>query len=167
MANEIQDPFSYYEIAESLLINIRELFSANNVSLPERQYVSVGPENTTAHDCPQLTVTFKNISDGLSYNDVPRMLTCHTFQSGIFFVELVRSIPTTGSAQGLRVSMPSPEELSESAKNMARDAKLFREVVNIVSQDHNITDKPMYSISFGEPSGGFQAVQLSIKRNVF
>lgn len=166
MANEIKEPFSYFDIAESLLTTLNEVFASNQVFLPERQYVAVGPENTVAYDCEQLTVTFKNVSDGLAYNDVPRMLSCQAFQSGIFFVELVRCIPTTG-ATGLKVSMPTSESISESSRNMMRDAKLFREVVDIIKEDPTIMDKPMYSITFGEPNGGFQSVQLSIKRNVF
>lgn len=166
MANEIRDPFSYYDIAQNLLTTINEVFGSNQVSLPERQYVAVGPENTVAYDCEQMTVTFKNVADGLAYNDVPRMLSCQAFQSGIFFVELVRCIPST-SASGMKVSAPSAQDITEASKNMMRDAKLFREVVDIVKEDPNIMDKPMYSITFGEPSGGFQSVQLSIKRNVY
>lgn len=166
MANEIRDPFSYYDIAQNLLSTINDVFDSNQVPLPDRQYIAVGPENTVAYDCEQMTVTFKNVADGLAYNDVPRMLSCQAFQSGIFFVELVRCLPSSG-ASGLNVTASSAESLSESSKNMMRDAKLFREVVDIVKEDPNIMDKPMYSITFGEPSGGFQSVQLSIKRNVF
>lgn len=166
MANEIKEPFSYFEIAENLLTTINEVFASNQVSLPERQYYAVGPENTVAYDCEQMTITFKNVSDGLAYNDVPRMLSCQNMESGIFFVELVRCIPTT-SASGMKVSAPPAQDITESAKNMMRDAKLFREVIKVVEEDYFMRDNPMYSISFGEPSGGFQSVQLSLKRGLY
>lgn len=166
MANEIKEPFSYFEIAENLLTTIREVFASNQVSLPERQYFAVGPENTVAYDCEQLTVTFKNVADGLAYNDVPRMLSCQNMESGIFFVELVRCIPTT-STSGLRTNAPSAEEMTESSKNMMRDAKLFREVVKVVEEDYYMRDNPMYSITFGIPEGGLQSVQLSLKRGLY
>lgn len=166
MANEIQDPFSYYEIAENLMTTINEVFASNQVSLPERQYYAVGPENTVAYDCEQLTITFKNVADGLSYNDVPRMLSCQNMESGIYFVELVRCIPST-SASGMKISAPSADSISEASKNMMRDAKLFREVIKVVAEDYYMRDNPMYSITFSEPSGGFQSVQLSLKRGLY
>lgn len=165
MANQIEDPFHYYELAEEILVVINDVFASNEVSLPERQYVAVGPENTVAYDCEQLTVTFKNVADGLAFNDVPRMLSCNDYNSGLFFVELVRCIPTvSGKATGLKLSAPTAESLNSHAKSMLRDAKLFREVVTIVDKLNSTIGNPMYSISFGEPSGAYQSVQLSIKK---
>ena len=166
MANEIQDPFSYFEIAENLMTTINEVFASNQVSLPERQYYAVGPENTVAYDCEQMTITFKNVSDGLAYNDVPRMLSCQNMESGIFFVELVRCIPSI-NATGMKINNPSAVDMTESAKNMMRDAKLFREVIRVVKEDYYMRDNPMYSITFGEPNGSFQSVQLSLKRGLY
>lgn len=166
MANEIKDPYSYFEIAENLLNTINEVFSSNQVPLPSRQYIAVGPENTVAYDCEQLTITFKNVADGLAYNDMPRMLSCQQMESGIFYVELVRCLPGM-TTSGRSVLPPEPEALSETAKGMMRDAKLFREVVKIVKEEFYTTDQPMYSITFSEPQGDYQSVQLSIKRNLY
>ena len=166
MANKETNPFRIYEDGVEILDSIKAVFEANEVSLPERQYFAVGPENTVAYDCEQLTITHKNIADGMEYNDVPRKLSCGSVFSGIFYVELVRCIPSfSGSRSGkLKADIPDAEALDNFAKDMMRDAFLMKRVAEIVNDYSN--GSVLYSVSYSEPSGSYQSVQLSIKRTL-
>jgi len=167
MASPEKDPFRIYDDAMEILDSTRAVFEANQVDLPERQYFAVGPENTVAYDCEQLTITHRNISDGLEFNDVPRQLSCNTVFSGVFYVELVRCIPTSSGSRTnkLKADIPDAAPLDNFAKNMMRDALLMKRVAETVDS-YTVGDHTMYSVTYSPPSGGYQSVQLSIKRTL-
>lgn len=153
--------------ATSILETINAVFGSEGVGLPDRQYITVGGTGTSVHDCEQVTVSFEAAKSGLPGNDASIPENCPTSTAGVYGVEIVRCIPTSGGQARSKASIaPSEESLIDSATQQMIDAGVLLEVGKTVVADDSYITVGSFDVSVGQASGGFQAIILALNVTV-
>lgn len=150
-----------YDMAETVLQTIREVYAENGTTLPNRQYVIVG---ATAHDCEQVTVSFMVLSDGLpnSSNGRTSAGACINPTNGTFLIEVVRDLPPVSGGRNGASVVPTAIAITNTARTQMIDARLLSEVAHRMMQDSIFPGAGAYSIAAGAPSGLRQAMQMEL-----
>lgn len=168
------DPNEFVEVAEHILNTIVTIYGEHGVELPARRYLAVGGQGETVHDCEQVTVSFDQGYSGLPGNQAFEPVRCNSPRTGVFVVEVVRSvaspntpeaapetmIPNRLSQVTTGVGVLPPEVLTDIAKKQMVDAMLLMEAglrAGETTMTGSITD-----ISAGSAQGGFQAMVMVV-----
>lgn len=145
--------------ANKIKTAIENIFTENIIDLPDRRYITVGGMGTVAYDCPQLTVSWQETSNGLPNNPQIGVTNrnCATMHSAVFIVELVRPIPISLN-EGVP---PEPILIEEASVKLMKDAVLLHEAGEIAAED-SLLNGGTITISAGDPSGGLQSIIMTI-----
>lgn len=137
---------------KEILNSINAVFEAEGISLPDRQYITIGQ---ASHDCEQLTISFEQLYLGSPGDEAGVPLQCDAPRTIQVQVQLVRCIP-----KPTRQAPPSVDEMIESADRMTRDAWFLLE---------GGTQSPpaqwlgsLADITITQAEGGYQAIQLNL-----
>lgn len=165
------------ELAEHILDTIREVFIQEEVDLPKRQYLAIGGQGDTVHDCEQLTISFEQSYSGLPGDQAQTPVKCDMPHSAVFIVELVRAIPTansssstedtptipaaTGRYANVKVSAPDPDIMTQAARKQMIDARVLLKA-GLTATDSRELVGGIADVSAGSPSGGYQAMIMSV-----
>jgi hypothetical protein len=168
------DPNEFVEVAEHILNTIVTIYGEHGVDLPARRYLAVGGQGETVHDCEQVTVSFDQGYSGLPGNQAFEPVRCSSPRTGVFVVEVVRSIGTPNTAAAAPdtmipnrlaqvttgVGVLPADVLTEIAKKQMVDAMLLMEAglrAGETTYTGSITD-----ISAGSPQGAYQAMIMTV-----
>ena len=168
------DPNEYAEIADHILNTVVATYAEHGTDLPARRYLAVGGIGMTTHDCEQLTVSFEQGYSGLPGTQAESPSKCNSPRTGVYIVEVVRSIPQPNTAEanptttvpsryGQEVTgyqMLPPDVQSEVARVQMRDAMLLLDA-GLRAGETTLVGS-LVDVSAGQPQGGFQAIILQI-----
>lgn len=136
---------------QSVLDGIAQTFGQAGVDLPERQYTTFGE---AAHDCQQVTVGFEQMYLGPPGDQAQTPQKCTAPRTVVLLVEIVRCIPVLGT-RGTPLDL---DLLSTTAEQQAIDVWLLMES----AAQHATYLGALADITVTPPSGGFQAVSMSL-----
>lgn len=163
------DPEEFVEMARAILASVVGVYSVNNKPLPLRQYLSVGGQGETVHDCEQVTVSFEQGYSGTPGDQAQLPAKCNSPRTGVFIVEIVRCIPTTNTTQdvagrygtaNLNPQVPDPESLTAVSEVQMVDAYMLMQAGLQVAE--NTIAGALVDVSAGSASGGFQAMIMTV-----
>lgn len=166
------DPQEFVQIADHILNTVVATYTDHGVPLPERRYLAVGGPGATVHDCEQLTVSFEQGYSGLPGSQAQEPAKCAGPRTGVFIVEVVRSVPQSNTAAANPATMvPSrygqevtgyqmlPADVqSEHARKQMVDAMLLLDA-GLRAGETSLVGS-LADVSAGQPQGGFQAMTL-------
>ena len=164
-------------IAQEILDTINDVFESNGISLPSRQYKTVGPIEDTTHDFTgddgQLTVSFGGLRLGVTPNSNGMIrANCSANYIATFFIELVRCTPQPKGAgnsknyggTNTKYSSTAPQEdkMNSYGEIRMRDTwLLLRSAQNMQSMFGTLNDLGL-NIVPGKEDGAVQAIRLSV-----
>lgn len=148
------------ERAQLILQTINSVFDENGVSLPERQYITVGE---TAHDCEQVTVAFTSSQLGLPSGGGGAAVVCtgNLPTTAIFTVQIVRCVPAPGGTVNTAVRAPSAKALDDSGMGFMRDSSLLLKA-GYQAIESTWSMEGSADVTLAAPSGAYQAITMSI-----
>lgn len=93
------DKDEFKAFADYTLLMVRNEFAAQGVTLPARQYITVGGRGEVPHDTEQMTLTLEQINAG--FPGITQTTGMHEYDARtiLFVVEVVRQIPIPGDDQ--------------------------------------------------------------------
>jgi hypothetical protein len=156
MSTPVVDTNTLYGIATDLLSRMTACALSVGVTLPGRQFVY--PSQMVA-DCPQVAVTFSG------WELTPPAMTLGTMSCinarwmANLSVSILRESPALPSKRGVA---PSVDQLNASAWIASQDAEVLLALVQTYSEI-GVT----LTLLSGEPTGGFQMVELNIQIPAF
>ncbi len=145
--------------ANKILVAVENTFNTNSVDLPGRRYTTAGGIGTVAYDCEQLTVSWQETylgSPGQPQFGIQNP-NCNTLHTGVFIVELVRSIPISFNAE----IPPEPELIQKAADKLMKDATLLQEAGQIAAED-SLLSGALISVRAGDPAGAMQSIVMTV-----
>lgn len=171
------NPLEFAEMAAAILEHIGEVYSEFETPLPLRRYLAVGGQGETVHDCEQVTVSFEQGFSGLPGDQAQNPVKCDSPRSGVFVVEVVRCVPTAGTASGTgtdatpnrygvnNVNAPEASAITAMAIIQMTDAMLMMEAA-LRFADNTLSGATV-DISAGSASGAYQAMIMSITTSAY
>lgn len=131
-------------------------FEVAGVSLPSRKFFTVG---APVYDCEELVITFDSLAKGFPGGAGEEPANCDMPSTVSFSVHLVRCFPIgNGSVP------PSAQELTANADGLMVDAWLLLAAIDELNRDPLLGVAGMiYSVSVGEPQGGFVGVVAQVQ----
>ena len=163
------DPDALITLAHHILNTVVETYGQYGVALPSRQFLSVGGQGGTVHDCEQVSVSFEQGYSGAPGAQSQTIQKCDGVQTAVFYVEVVRCIPTTNDGaqqqsrygQELSVDAPTPQQLTAVAETQMRDARVMLDA-GMSSGINTLLEGALVDIAPGPASGGFQAMGMTV-----
>lgn len=153
----IIDPDGISSMASLILSKINEVFGEAAVTLPTRQVLLVGGLGQSAHDDEQVTISWEQTYSGEPGQQAQVAVRRTTPRSGVFVVELVRSIPDLYTSNGT----PLAAEMTATANIQMQDAALLYEA-GMRACEGSMLGRGIVDLSAGAPSGGLQAVIMTV-----
>lgn len=158
--------------ATEILEIVNTVYRDTGISLPERQYVTIGGLGTSVHDCPQVTVSFGSLDPSVSVSQ-PINNACMDAFSATFVIEIVRcatpiaaeGATPAGGRRGSKPLIPSAESLGLYGVDRMKDAVLLHEVAKAITEDYPVIGEVNYALGFTEASD-MQGVTLTISVTV-
>jgi hypothetical protein len=146
------------KFADELMDRVVETFMTAGVPLPDRKFFTVGQP---VHDCEELVVVFESVRKGLPGGE-EEPANCDMPSTATFQIHLVRCFPV-----GSGTVPPTAAELTASADALMVDAWLLLQAVDELNRDPLTGLGGMvYSVSVGEPSGGYVGVVAQVEAMV-
>jgi hypothetical protein len=156
MSAPVVDTSTLYGIATDVLSRMAACALSVGVSLPSRQFVY--PSQTVA-DCPQVAVTFSGWVMTPPPTEIGTMSCISARWMANLSVGILRESPAVPSKRG---TAPTVDQLNASAWIASQDAEVLLALIQ--TYDEIGVDLALVS---GEPTGGFQMVELSIQIPAF
>lgn len=155
----MSDPYAVSDLLDKVMTTVNAVFEADNIPLPDRQYVYAGDQGETVHDCEQVTVSLAQLYSGAPGDQAQLPSKCDQPMSAVIIVEIVRCIPVPTPNGRNPPIPPSPEALSASARSQAADAYLLMQAGLVVGNDWLGS---IAETSTGPASAGYQAMILNL-----
>ncbi len=149
---------SLARLLQGTLDRVVSVYAAAGVSLPERQYYTLGQ---AAADCEQLVVVFSQAYVGPPGDQAASPQRCGGPKTAALSVQVTRSIPTMSS----KGRPPTPEQIQTASEVLAVDAYLLLDCANALEQwdaEGGYGLGVIATVNADAPQGGFQSVTMSI-----
>lgn len=156
--SDVPNKDAVHAMMRVILDSINQVFQDEDVTLPDRQFTSVG---AVPHDCEQLYISFVQMYLGPVGAEADEAQNCDSPRTAVMQIQLVRCIPRPTQ----RGAPPAAEVLDESTQQLTADAWLLMDGVGAAN---DALDRPgmMADVSVTDASGGYQAVQLNLSMMV-
>lgn len=150
--------------AEEIQQIIQDVFAANGIDLPERQYIAIGAVEETAHDEEQLTISFASLREGVTPTSSSMYTGCAAGYIATYYVELVRCTPQQKTAKryGTDALAPTSEDMGTYGASRAVDAWLLLRSGQSIREILSTFNEVDFAVDTQKESGGVQAVRLSV-----
>lgn len=164
--------------SQEFIETINDVFTSNGISLPARQYVTVGPIEETTHDFHgsegQLTISFGNLRLGITPNSTGAIRGgCVENYIATFFIELVRCTPQPvggGNSKNYGATnskytntAPKEDKMNSYGEQRMRDVWLLLRSVQNMRGNHSTLHDLATNIVPGKEDGGVQAIRLTVE----
>lgn len=159
--SEVAPEDSVGALLQLTLETVNSVFEQANVELPTRQFLFVGEQGETAHDCEQVSVSLGQIYPGTPGDEAQLPATCDGPLSAVIIVEIVREVPQS-LAKGNRLTPPAADKLTATALTQAKDAYLLLQSGLATGEAANYLRGAVANVVAGPPSGGMQATVLTL-----
>lgn len=140
-------------VMEHIRLKINAVFEQADVSLPDRQYLTVGAE---AHDCEQLTVSFRQMYLGGPGDQAETPQKCNSPRSIVLTIQLVRKVAMPPSA---RNTTPAASAINDVTLGRVTDAWLLMDAAQTAPDDYL---GMLADVAITDPSGEYQAIVLNM-----
>lgn len=154
---QLMDPLAIYNISSLLLTNIQAVYVEYGISLPARQYITVGGQGETVHDSEQVTVSWEQAYSGLPGAQSLTPVNRDKPRSAVFVSEVVRTIPGLSP----QAKPPKMEDITLASKTQMTDAQLLMEA-GLRTAESGWFEYGIVDVSGGVPKGNLQAIILSL-----
>jgi len=122
----LEHPNALFDVAEAILDAVLAAYEATDLEPPPRQFIAHG---TPPFDCDGiLAVSIPRLFAGLPNANDTSPIQCATNRSAEFQVWVGKCVPTVDEAAGT-VILPSAEEMTESARDLAAHAWLISSAI--------------------------------------
>lgn len=151
------------DLAAHILETVNATFEEAGVQLPTVQLVTLGGNGATAHLCEQLSVSVEQMYSGTPGDQAQNPVRCDAPRSTSFAVELVRGTPT-GMVKGRSTPMTVPDDAAQQT-SVAFDRMLDMDLLMTAGMNScagTWFQTGIVDVSAAPPSGGFQALVMSI-----
>ena len=148
------EALSLKTLLDQLLQVIVDRYTFHGVTLPTRQYWTMGQE---AIDCEQLVISFQQLYIGPPGDEATRPQKCNSPRSAVLKATIAREIPAVGG-RGL---IPTEEKMQEAAYISSVDAWVLLDCVAFLDQWETTGAFGLGvigTVDVDPPSGGFQTV---------
>lgn len=151
------DSLNLKEMMEGVLEKVCNTFQSYNVTLPSRQYWTMGQP---ALDCEQLVVAFTQMYLGTPGDQATDPQRCHVPRTAVLNVILTRQIPTIGQSG----KAPSASKIEESSYISAVDAWVMMESINQLDQwdETGFGLGVIATLDMIGPEGGYTSTNLQL-----
>lgn len=151
------------ELAQHILDTINGTFAEAGVTLPAVQMIVLGGQGTNAQLCEQLSVSAEQMYSGIPGNQAQDPVRCDAPKTVSYGVELVRCAPT-GTVRGRSTPLPAAEDAAQQS-TVALERMLDMDLLMTAGMNAcagTWFETGIVEVSAGPPSGGFQALVMSI-----
>lgn len=148
---EVEDHDLIAEFMTAVRDRVVAVYEQANFDLPERRYITVG---ATAHDCEQLTVSFRQLYLGPPNAPVNEPFRCNTPRTVVLVIEVVRKVALPG-----RNTPPSVEAIEAKTRAKTADASLLLTAAESALGDDTLV---VADVSCTSPQGEYQATVLNM-----
>lgn len=162
--DSVENPeLTIVDVMYRVLDQINATYSGYGVSIPTKQFLDMGGQGETPHDCEQVTVALEQVYNGLPGNPEQVPSQCAGPRSGVFIIEVVRCMPgmQTRSRGATTLMPPTADALTTVARTQATDAWLLMDAGLLAAQSLNYIGG-LADVSFSPESGGYQATVLTL-----
>lgn len=152
-----EDATNLRNMLDGVLERVQAVFQSYNVSLPARQYWTMGEP---AIDCEQLVISFAQMYLGTPGAQVGEPQRCHVPRSATLNISISRETPVVGSSG----RPPSPEKIQIASEIIAIDSWVLMESINLLDQ----WDETGYGLGViatleaKDAEGGFQTTTMTV-----
>jgi hypothetical protein len=143
---------SLVSVLEHVLDVIVKRYANDGVSLPERQYWTLG---TPAADAEQLVVSFNLLYKGGPGDQASEPQHCDAPRSATLSAQILRCIP----AAGVRNTPPTPAAIQTASEAMAVDAWMLLDAADACDLWGMGV---IATVTAGEAQGGFQGALMTL-----
>jgi len=151
-----EDAFELVNLLQRVLTQVGDVFAANGVPLPTRQYWAVG---TPAEDCAQVVVALSQLYLGGPGDAAAEPQRCEGVRSAVVNVYITRDYPI--GEQGRAVA---PERIIEASKWVAIDSWLL--ISSLKGFDWSAFGTPgagvIATVNALPPNGGVQTTVMNL-----
>lgn len=161
MTGVSEDALPLKNMLDGILERIQTVFQSYNVSLPGRQYWTIGQP---VIDCEQLVVSFIQMYLGAPGDEATTPQRCHMPRSAVVSISVVRSAPIVGQ----NGRPPSAHQIQAGSGQTAVDAWVLMESI----RQFDMWDDTGYglgviaTVDVSPPEGGFQSVNMQLTLGV-
>jgi hypothetical protein len=152
-----EDALSLKYMMDGIIVRVQNVFQSYNVSLPGRQYWTIGQP---VIDCEQVVASFVQMYLGPPGDEAATPQRCHVPRSAVVSISIARAVPTVGQ----NGRPPSADHIQKASEATAVDAWVLMESV----RQFDMWDDTGYglgviaTIDVSPPEGGFQSVNMQL-----
>lgn len=119
------DDLRLVTLGRTILAGVVDGYAARSISLPERQYLTVG---IPANDCEQLVVAWQQNYLGTPGDEASLPQPCDVPRTAVFSVQVCRTMPVVSDSG----KAPKAEDIQRRSEAIMVDAQVLFEIVSYI-----------------------------------